>query len=352
MYYVLSHNQFCNWLACIFLLSFIPSFVHCELIFSENPITVLFSTKSKVSRPEGVVFTPDGDYILVANSGSDSLTAYQRVKINSAKYFKKPVWQSSTDLFYVHDVSFNQSGNYLGIVCRESHVVVVFEKNDTENGIFQMDKVWQMQSNSHFLNYPAGLAFCLSNDTLSVVNRMGGNGINLYHPLNTEMAIYEKYPNQQISEEELLNLGLAAPHGAAFSHDGQYLAVLHKKFLKNKNAQGKSALAIYKKDEQMPFGYHSEPVFVFKMDNENLHSIDFHPSDKYIAVTHEKNYALIFERIGNGAEYQLKQETPRYYRKDIQKRLKSKGVAFSRQGDCLAITFENDLVVVYRVMQK
>jgi len=336
---------------CIFLLTFVfsPSYVQCKLVFSKKPVTVLSGYKSKLKRPEGVTFTPDGEYLLIANAGNNSLAAFQREGISGAKYSKRPAWEFKSDeyLHYVHDLCFNQSGDYLGAVCRENNMVVLFQRNDTENGSFNLDRVWHMCGTPNALNNPSGLAFSPFNDLLSVVNRMGGNGINFYKPFDSDRGIYETYPTQQILEEESLPFGLAAPHAVAFSHDGQYLAVLHKKFFKNKEAEGVSALVLYEMDGDFPNGYISEPEIIAEMGDHCLHSIDIHPSDRYIAVTFEEGYVLIFERVGDGAEYQLTQETPHY-----QRTRKAKGVAFSSQGDCLAITFQNNLVIVFGVTEE
>ena len=98
-------------------------------------------------------------------------------------------------------------------------------------------------------------------------------------------------PILEITEAKMLEYGLSAPHGIAFLPDGKSIAVVHKRFYKNKKADGAPALAIIDLNT-------SQPSYIDFYDNKvELHSADSHPSGHYLVVVDEIKMVAIYARM-------------------------------------------------------
>ena len=97
---------------------------------SDKPITVIEGPQALLQRPEGLAFSPTGDYLAVSNSEGSSVTLYARKGAAGAKYDRAPE-QTVHDprlLNYVHDVQFSPCGTFLSVVSRNYHSLVFYKR--------------------------------------------------------------------------------------------------------------------------------------------------------------------------------------------------------------------------------
>src|SRR5258706_376798 len=88
---------------------------------------------------------------------------------------------------------------------------------------------------------PEGIAFSPCGEVLAVCSRSGGRGITFYRQIKDKKGKYHPTPFYELTEQKLLEYGLSAAHGIAFSPDGKSLGVVHKRYFKTKEAMGESA---------------------------------------------------------------------------------------------------------------
>ena len=185
------------------------------------------------------------------------------------------------------------------------------------------------------LNLPTGVSYSMTGEMLGVANRLGQYSITFYRINNHRCA---SAPFNVISAKELLAHDLATAHDITFSPDNQTVAVTCKPVCHD--SPGQTGLIIY--DYR---GKRFTPVFIRHFGNECLHSISYHPSGKYLSVTHAEQDVWILERQASG-DWNKILSIP------IDKRGKkegAKGVAFSPTGDCLAISTMAPMILIYAI---
>lgn len=300
---------------------------------------------SGFKRPEGVAFSPSGNCLVVACSSEDLIALYKRIGNSGADYETVPscVIQHHQLLRHVHDVDFSPCGLYVAAASRESNRVVLYQMDDMEACTLHHKPRCILKSSA--IDSPASLAFSPCSQILAVCNRKGGSGITFYRQLKHKQGAYSHNPFLEITEDKLLEYGLSAPHGMAFSPDGNSFAVVHKRY--TADAKGKSALAIFERTEDPVTGVSFFPSWIDFLAFSGLHSIDFHPSSRHLAITDGGFTVKI---------YSLNQRTGRYAHSfDIPVKISkkrsegAKGVAFSSDGKCLAVTTMEPSVLIYEV---
>lgn len=333
----------------LFLNIFCVSQMQAALLISDTPVTILQGSDSKLNRPEGVAFSPGDNCLAVANSGNASITLYPKNGETGSLYKTSPscVIQNNRILRYAHVVAFTPSGDFLGGVGRESRSTVIFERDSSLESCFYRTPYWKLVHKSKVDPKPAGLCFDPVHGTLIIANRKSADCFEFHNQINGEGS-YTTSVSQSILLTDLLADSISVPHDVAISPDGTLLAGVHKKFKGDVYDQGESAITIYEKINPGSPEFNPLPSFTIRLGDEKTHSISFHPSGKYLAITQELTYATIYERVEGSIEFTKIGTTAVDYTGE---RGLAKGVAFSPDGESLAITFDNDLILIYSVQE-
>ena len=311
------------------------------------PRKSITGSRAGLIRPEAIAFTPSGDLMAVANFGGDSLNIHRR--INGAKpiYQSKPscVITDSDCLKYVHDVAFSPCGKMLVAAARQDQSISVFVRSEDRPDVFELKPSWVIRGEESGLGFPAGVAFHPTGKFLAVANRQSGSSIALYrrHGLSGDRE-FDSTPFQSITEQELLKHGLAAPHGLDFSPDGKSLIVTHKRFLKTERPEGESGVSIFPCKAKPDIGLDSAPSCTMRIGGSCVHSVAFHPSGEFFAITKERLGVEVFKwRPTTKSISQI--ESIRIFRAGHGQG--AKGLAFTSDGAQLAVTTTLDEVLFF-----
>ncbi len=324
-----------------------PIQLYSKLNVSDQPTTIIMGPDSGVHFPEGVAFSPSGDCVAVANTSENSISFYKRIGESGATYETSPscTIKNKNQLLYVHDVTFTPSGKYIGAVSRNKHQIVMYQRDLKKSCSFYPAPVLVISGEDSKLNNPDCISFS-SQNVMGIANRMGEHGINFYKLLEHHEYSYDSIPYQQITEEDMLAFGLAAPHNIEFTPDGTIMASVHKKYKKNKEASGESGLAIYEKKDNPSQEYYTSPSFVLLLGDSKIHACSFHCSGKYLAIADQHAYVQIYEKNNESIEFTLMLTTTQDKKEGYGR---AKGIAFSLDGNALAISYDTDRVYIYDV---
>lgn len=336
------------YFVCI-LQIFFTSFLQARLVVSEKPSTVISGEEALLERPEGVSFSPSGDCLAIANSSGGSVTIYARVGNEGTKYQSTPecIIKNRKLLVYPHDLDFSPCGNFLAVANRNKHSISFFRRTSNSSCQFKSATCFNLRGKRTKLNLPASVAYSPKGDFLVVANRLGGGPITLYRPKNNgNNSVFDFIPFNIITAEELQARNISASHGVAVSYDGKKVAAVHKRV--SSLSPSNSALVIYENQASPNKAPCFAPTYVKDFGKNCLHSISFHPSGKYLLITHERDDVMIFEWSEESQEYEQIAAIP------IEKSGKlegAKGAAFSPRGNCLAVTTMTPEVLVYDIFE-
>lgn len=86
--------------------------MNCEgntsLMVDTPPATVIGDAGFELVRPEGVAFSPSGEYVAVANASVNKVTFYKRIGDHGSAYEKKGAFcieGARSSLDYPHDIA-------------------------------------------------------------------------------------------------------------------------------------------------------------------------------------------------------------------------------------------------------
>ena len=302
------------------------------LTISNEPVCIIQGDESGVNRPEGIAFSPSGDCLAVANSAGYSVTVYRRTEDENPIYSTTPTvhFQDSSVLRYPHSVEFTPDGKHLAVASRDNHSVVLYKRNFSAICSFEMTPAAILRGFG--MNLPAGVSFSADADVMGVANRAGNQPLTFYRRYNG--PVYYDQPFHSISREEVNQLGMSMAHDLAFSPLGDSFTTLHKPYCRN--SPGSSGFITY--DNQFNIQSMSPHGI------ECLHSISYHPSGNYLAISHEREEVLIFEK--NGSEFVQIASIPIEKGESIEG---AKGVAFSPRGDALAVTTMLQTILIFEI---
>lgn len=188
---------------------------------SSAPISIICAKDpaSKLDRPEGIAFTPSGDMIVVANSLANTVTFYKRIDEQGPIYETTPSFAiegSDSQLNYPHDVSFSPDGNYLAVANRQSSAITIYKKSNSHHG-FDTIPIAIIAGEQSRIFAPDAVKFSPVDHTLVVANMFTNNSLVFFH---YEGDHFDQQPFQVI-ECALLVI----PDGLGFSSDGKLLGV-------------------------------------------------------------------------------------------------------------------------------
>jgi len=252
---------------------------------TQEPVMVISGKRSKLNRPEAVVFSPSGDCIAIANSDGNLISIYPRIGDEECHYEKTPcsLIQSDADLAYVHDLSFSPDGMVLAAASRNSNAVTFYKRMNANSCHFETKPFYKMKGKEAGLYQPTGICYSPKGDLIAVCNRMGGSGVTLYSLNQKSMVPFKSVPHTKVTEDRFLTHEISAPHGLAFSHDGSHITTVHKRYFKNDKGCGFCALS------NIPINGNSVDFkrihYHFYDDKSHLHSINYHPSGEYMIVS-------------------------------------------------------------------
>lgn len=255
-----------------------------RLFGTDVPIAYIKGRKTRLSRPESVVFSPSGDLMAISDSGSHTVTLFARDDTKECHYADAPLCVISDPVLlnYVHDAAFSPDGAFLATAAREAQTIAMYALHREDDKKVSADLLWSLTGEKSDINFPAGISFHPSGKLLAVANRMR-NAITLFRGSGVD-GDFDSRPFQMISDDDMSKYGLSAPHGFDFSPDGRYLAVAHKRFYKTKNAQGESGLSVYRMQDEPGEGVNPEPVCVVPYGNISVHLVAFNPAANLVAI--------------------------------------------------------------------
>ncbi len=301
----------------------ISAHLSATINISDNPISTIRGKDALLDKPEGIAFSSTGTLLAVANSNNASVALY-RVAANGTCE-KTPVQLlNNAQLKHPSGVAFSPDGFTLAVANRDSNQVALFQN---KNSSFSFQNI--LTENE--LNMPASVSYQPQGRMLAVANRTGKSAISIYAISNTSC----KAASTQLPATVLKPLELSTPHSLAFSPDGTSLAAIHKKVCKY--VPGKSALTVWDTERMIP-------TYVSLQEYEPLHSVSFHPSNKYIAVSNEKKGIMIFERRGSSFEL-----TTTLRLSEHGNQVSPKGIAFSPCGRFIACSTTEPSLLMYSI---
>jgi len=306
------------------------------LKISDAPVCTIEGSTSCLQRPEGIAFSPTGDLLAIANSDSDSITLYNRIADDVAIYETTPfaVLTDGTRRDYLHDVDFTPCGQFVAAANRNSLSVIFFKR---EGNTFKSTPHRILEGKNTKLSRPAGLSFSPSGKLLGVANRWGSDSLTFYK--QTSHGTYNPNPSKIVKANLLRKFDLSEPHALVFAPDKKTFATIHKRF--RKTSLGKSALVIWDTAQMYP-------EFILPLGYEFYHSISFHPSGEYLAITKEKENVVIFKKSQKNT-FELCTEIP----VDGEGRKETcKGVAFSACGNYIGFTSTKPAIFIYEILEQ
>lgn len=323
-------------------------------LINSSPITKIKGKKSGLDRPEGIAFAPSGLLIAAVNANANTVCFYTRSDTEGSAFETTPsfiIQGATSKLDYPHDASFSPDGNHLAIANRYGNSITIFKK--AEGGLFYDPTPFQViQGDGSKLENPNAVKYAPTGNILGVANSKG-NRITLYRYQGDN---YEMAPYQIIEDSpDILNI----PDGLAFSSTAELLAV---------TSHANNSVVFYQLIPDSQNLYTSKPVEILKGKSTNFcftHSLCFHPSDEYLAVSNAagkktlnifKKTSNTFPRYSKVPEQALEIYNPKTIHMQTQYPEEGgvKGLAFSRDGKYLGlcasdIAKPDRTIMIYRV---
>ena len=319
-------------------------------ILKEVPTALIEGEETLLNRPEGIAFTPSGDYVVIANSAGNNVLFYRTADCINQTAPVYPVFilgGSSFPLGYTHDISFSPDGGEIAVVCRTANRISIHKKNKSSGFYDQVPFSTIERIASTFKSCNAA-AYSPTGRCLAVCDVIG-HKVFLYRHKNDR---YESTPYQVISGPKNI---IHRPDGVAFSSDGQLLAI---------TSHGTNSLLIYERTSTKKETYSASPVEILSGEETGFnfpHSVSFHPLDGTLAVSSSgvvKTTLALFKKNSNIAPYysSTPSQTFEIYNPDtiyLQKHAKEeggvKGISFSPDGKFIGLC-SSDIPNPYRTL--
>lgn len=307
-----------------------------ELV-NEVPSGSIIGAQSLLQRPEGIAFTPDGNYVAIANAAANNILFFLTSTCSTLNNSGPPAFilnSSNTSLSYPHDIDFSPNGSHLAVASGDSNRVTIHQKNE-DDGYYSQTPLAILNGSDASVIAVNAVKYSPTGKCLAVCD-LQGHKILLYRYQDDN---YELLPYQVIQDSiETLD----RPDGVAFSSDGSLLVV---------TSHGTHSVLIYERLADTEEHYTSTPVEMIKGVETCFcftHSVSFHPLDDTLAVSSaggRKTLAL-FTKTSQTAPYYG--STPSqiievYNPETIHLQINAneeggvKGISFSRDGEILGI---------------
>lgn len=207
---------------CFLISLFLTSF---NLVFATNliknpPGTMIEGKTSGIVRPEGIAFTRTDDFVAIANYHGDSILFYQRVGNSGAVYETTPTYiikGPESQLYAPHDLCFSPDGNYLAVANRNGNSVTIYKKKPDQI-FFDSTPIAVIHGKTGNMLTTNAVKYAPQGNIIAVAD-VAGDVIALYHYQDEK---YDEYPYQLIHNSSGILYQL---DGLAFSNNGKLLAV-------------------------------------------------------------------------------------------------------------------------------
>jgi DNA-binding beta-propeller fold protein YncE len=308
-----------------------------SLSVGNRPTTLIRAENaSGLDRPEGVAFTPSGDYVVVTNSLADSITFYKRLDEKSPVYETTPSFSiqgPQSQLNYPHDLSFSPDGMYLAVANRHSNAITIYKKNLPQN-CYASIPIATIGGVFSQIGTPDAVRYSPIENIIVVAN-MASNSLTFYYYRGDQ---YDQQPYQVIR-----NSNLIIPDGLDFSRRGELLAV---------TSHDTHSVLLFQRKNSSQGLYTENPIQILQGEETHFcypHSLTFHPLKNYLAVSSSQGRKNV-NIFSNGSETtysntpELSLEIIEMYDESTIALLDQlmqeggvKGIAFSPDGKSLAI---------------
>lgn len=270
--------------------------------------------------------------MVVSNSGKHAINIYTKDETASGAFSTHPncIVSDKALLSYAHDSAFSPCGQFLAVVGEYSHTLSMLAVYRDSKAKVRVEALWSIQGDESGLSYPASVAIDPSGKWLAVANRRK-YGITLYRGTGVK-GQFDSRPFQSITDEQLAQHGLAAPHGVDFSPDGKFLAATHKGF-KQYQLNNDSGVSMFKLYPETDAGVEPIPEFIYPYGSASLNLPAFHPSGSYLAVSRSDGGIDTFE--WSSTENKLSQRDSISI---FRVREGAKGMAFATEGHQVVTT--------------
>ncbi|MGE5196262.1 MAG: WD40 repeat domain-containing protein [Anaerolineae bacterium] len=243
------------------------------LSVDNTPITLIRTDNfSGLDRPEGVAFTPSGDYVATANSLGNTITFYKRIGEQGAVYETTPsfcIKGSESQLDFPHDLSFSPDGTHLAVANRQGNSITIYKKNLSLNR-YDPIPVATIKGIFSQIAHPDAVRYSPIENIIAVAN-IHLNTLTFYHYQGDQ---YDQQPYQVIR-----NSILKVPDGLDFSKDGALLAV---------TSHSSHSVILYQRISNSQGLYRDNPIQILEGEETHFcypHSLAFHPLKNYLAVS-------------------------------------------------------------------
>lgn len=332
---------FANIIAGIASMMILTCKGYANLTVDNIPITVMNDKFSELNRPEGVTFTPSGDYIATANLFSNMVTFYKRIGDHGAVYETTPAFSikgKKSKLDHPHDLAFSPDGCHLAVANRQGNSITIYAKNHIK-GIYDSVPIAVIRGKSSQLVAPSSVKYCPVNNMITVANT--GNHSITFYCYNGD--VYDQTPYQTIRDTPKV---LSIINSLDFSMDGELLAT---------TILDTHSVLIYQRIPGSGNLYTPQPVQIIQGPDTNLcypHSVSFHPTKNYLVVSNaqgRKNINIYQKITGGFPGYsfapeltlevtQMYNESTIHLLEQLRQKGGCKGVSFSPDGTSLAVT--------------
>lgn len=313
---------------------------------SAVPCSFSASRKSQLSRPESIQVSGSGNRVLVSNSSGQSITIYDIDWRNKAKPKLQLIdyFADKKLLHYAHGATFACSDKLYLALGEFSNTLSAISANMPKN-TSDISVYWSLKGVANGLDSPADIAIHPSQRYLVIANRMA-SGLCFFR-ISSDLP--SKPPQLVVSLPvlELNKKNIAAPHGVAFSADGRYLFVTHKRYDMTKSNvvdTGNSAITVYGADMEAFEKGHWAPLAAKDCGNDALHHIACHPADSIIALTNSQGPVTILSWDAKSYEFRQIGKINIFRQGEG-----AKGICFTQNGSHLAVTSEFDEVLFFNL---
>ncbi len=276
-------------IVCFFVLLLPVTFLHAIMI-EKLTIRSIEGSASLLNRPEGIAFSPCGNFVAIANSLSNNVLFFRTSDCLSQNVQALPIFVlTNTFASYPHDLDFSPDGAHLAIASRNNNLILLHKRN-AESGFYDHEPFAVIEGSQASLVNINAVKYSPCGNCLGVCD-VKGNQIALFRYRGDE---YEPIPYQVLQEHIDI---LDRPDGLAFSSDGKLLAV---------TSHGVHLLLIYERspDSQELFNPNVAEIIPRKRSLCTFpHSVCFHPVDDTLVISSaggRKNIS-VFQKLADTA---------------------------------------------------
>lgn len=318
-----------------------------QLFSAAIPCSFIAARRFNLDRPESIQFSMSGEHVIVSNSLGRSLTVYEFSNASEVGPRLRLVDQFSDDeqLHYVHGAAFVDSDRRYLAVGEYANTLIAVAPTELLKETNQSDRVvWSVSGVENGLDNPADIALHPSRPYLVIANRRK-TGLSF---MDISEQGFDIPPTlaRSINVPVFNAMNVAAPHGVAFSPDGRFLFVSHKRFAMSDEDVGNSAITVYDADIESAADARWTPLAIKNLGRDNLHHIACHPFEPLIAVTNSRGLLKVYSWAPEQSELKVVGSID-VLRWDEG----AKGICFTPTGEHIAVTSELDEVLFFSLRE-